>query len=120
MTSLPRSEQNAEHWRPTGTLPGIIGENGGCVRSPCRDVPSRPSRTRQRKRGLGKTKAEARNNHGTDTYFRKAPCLDSLDFDRKRDCRRIPGTSSEVQGAGSDGWYLSKESNPADEYLANL
>jgi hypothetical protein len=31
MTSLPRKEQNAEHWRPAATLLGIIGENGGCV-----------------------------------------------------------------------------------------
>ncbi len=31
MTSLPRTEQNAEHWRPAATLLGIIGENGGCV-----------------------------------------------------------------------------------------
>lgn len=31
MTSLPRAEQNAEHWRPAATLLGIIGENGGCV-----------------------------------------------------------------------------------------
>ena len=31
MTSLPREEQNAEHWRPAATLLGIIGENGGCV-----------------------------------------------------------------------------------------
>jgi hypothetical protein len=31
MTSLPRAEQNAEHWRPAATLLGITGENGGCV-----------------------------------------------------------------------------------------
>jgi hypothetical protein len=31
MTSLPRNEQNAEHWRPAATLLGIIGEKGGCV-----------------------------------------------------------------------------------------
>ena len=31
MTSLPRDEQNAEHWRPAATLLGIIGETGGCV-----------------------------------------------------------------------------------------
>ena len=31
MTSLPRAEQNAEHWRPAATLLRIIGENGGCV-----------------------------------------------------------------------------------------
>ena len=31
MTSLPREEQNAEHWRPAATLLGLIGENGGCV-----------------------------------------------------------------------------------------
>jgi hypothetical protein len=31
MTSLPRKEQNAEHWRPAATLLAIIGEKGGCV-----------------------------------------------------------------------------------------
>jgi hypothetical protein len=31
MTSLPRAEQNAEHWRPAATLLGIIGEKGGCM-----------------------------------------------------------------------------------------
>jgi hypothetical protein len=31
MTSLPRSEQNAEHWRPAATLLAIIGERGGCM-----------------------------------------------------------------------------------------
>jgi hypothetical protein len=31
MTSLPREEQNAEHWRPAATLLGTVGENGGCV-----------------------------------------------------------------------------------------
>ena len=31
MTSLPRAEQSAEHWRPAATLLGFIGENGGCV-----------------------------------------------------------------------------------------
>lgn len=31
MTSLPRAEQNAEHWRPAATLLAIIGERGGCV-----------------------------------------------------------------------------------------
>jgi hypothetical protein len=31
MTSLPREEQNAEHWRPAATLPAIIGERGGCM-----------------------------------------------------------------------------------------
>jgi hypothetical protein len=31
MTSLPRAEQNAEHWRPAATLLSIIGEKGGCV-----------------------------------------------------------------------------------------
>jgi hypothetical protein len=30
MTSLPRKEQNAEHWRPAVTLLAIIGEKGGC------------------------------------------------------------------------------------------
>jgi hypothetical protein len=31
MTSLPRDEQNAEHWRPAATLLAIIGERGGCM-----------------------------------------------------------------------------------------
>jgi hypothetical protein len=31
MTSLPRAEQNAEHWRPAATLLSIIGERGGCM-----------------------------------------------------------------------------------------
>jgi hypothetical protein len=31
MTSLPRAEQNAEHWRPAATLLAIIGEKGGCM-----------------------------------------------------------------------------------------
>jgi len=31
MTSLPRNEQNAEHWRPAATLLAIIGERGGCM-----------------------------------------------------------------------------------------
>ena len=31
MTSLPRAEQNAEHWRPAATLLAIIGERGGCM-----------------------------------------------------------------------------------------
>jgi hypothetical protein len=31
MTSLPREEQNAEHWRPAATLLAIIGERGGCM-----------------------------------------------------------------------------------------
>jgi hypothetical protein len=31
MTSLPRGEQSAEHWRPAATLLGIIGERGGCM-----------------------------------------------------------------------------------------
>jgi hypothetical protein len=31
MTSLPRTEQNAEHWRPAATLLRLIAENGGCV-----------------------------------------------------------------------------------------
>ena len=31
MTSLPREEQNAEHWRPAATLLAIIGEKGGCM-----------------------------------------------------------------------------------------
>src|SRR4051812_30708091 len=31
MTSLPREEQNAEHWRPAATLLGLMGESGGCV-----------------------------------------------------------------------------------------
>jgi hypothetical protein len=30
MTSLPREEQNAEHWQPAATLLAIIGERGGC------------------------------------------------------------------------------------------
>jgi hypothetical protein len=30
ITSLPRAEQNAEHWRPAATLLAIIGEKGGC------------------------------------------------------------------------------------------
>jgi hypothetical protein len=31
MTSLPKSEQSAEHWRPAATLLAIIGERGGCM-----------------------------------------------------------------------------------------
>jgi hypothetical protein len=31
MTSLPRDERNAEHWRPAATLLAIIGEKGGCM-----------------------------------------------------------------------------------------
>jgi hypothetical protein len=31
MTSLPRKEQNAEHWRPAATLLAILDEKGGCV-----------------------------------------------------------------------------------------
>jgi hypothetical protein len=31
MTSLPRKEQNAEHWRPAATLLAIIGQKGGCM-----------------------------------------------------------------------------------------
>jgi hypothetical protein len=31
MTSLPRKEQSAEHWRPAATLLAIIGEKGGCM-----------------------------------------------------------------------------------------
>jgi hypothetical protein len=31
MTSLPRAEQNAEHWRPAATLLAIIGKRGGCM-----------------------------------------------------------------------------------------
>jgi hypothetical protein len=31
MTSLPRAEQNAEHWRPAATLLAIIGDRGGCM-----------------------------------------------------------------------------------------
>jgi hypothetical protein len=31
MTSLPRAEQNAEHWRPAVTILAIIGEKGGCM-----------------------------------------------------------------------------------------
>jgi hypothetical protein len=31
MTGLPKSEQNAEHWRPAATLLAIIGEKGGCM-----------------------------------------------------------------------------------------
>lgn len=31
MTSLPRAEQNVEHWRPAATLLTIIGEKGGCM-----------------------------------------------------------------------------------------
>jgi hypothetical protein len=31
MTSLPRTEQNAEHWRPAATLLAIIGDRGGCM-----------------------------------------------------------------------------------------
>jgi hypothetical protein len=31
ITSLPRSERGAEHWRPAAVLLKLIGENGGCV-----------------------------------------------------------------------------------------
>lgn len=31
ITSLPRDERSAEHWRPAATLLRLIGENGGCV-----------------------------------------------------------------------------------------
>ena len=31
MTSLPREEQNGEHWRPAATLLAILGERGGCM-----------------------------------------------------------------------------------------
>jgi hypothetical protein len=31
ITSFPKSEQAAEHWRPAAVLLKLIGENGGCV-----------------------------------------------------------------------------------------
>jgi hypothetical protein len=31
MTSLPRKERGAEHWRPAATLLALIGEKGGCL-----------------------------------------------------------------------------------------
>jgi hypothetical protein len=31
MTSLPRNERGAEHWRPAATLLKIIGEDHGCM-----------------------------------------------------------------------------------------
>jgi hypothetical protein len=31
MTSLPRPERGAEHWRPAVTLLSVIGEKGGCL-----------------------------------------------------------------------------------------
>jgi hypothetical protein len=31
ITSLPRRERSAEHWRPAAVLLKLIGENGGCV-----------------------------------------------------------------------------------------
>jgi hypothetical protein len=46
MTSLPREEQNAEHWRPAATLLAIIGERGGCMFLAERAVHAEPNRTR--------------------------------------------------------------------------
>lgn len=31
MTSLPKPERGAEHWRPAVTLLSVIGEKGGCL-----------------------------------------------------------------------------------------
>ena len=31
ITSLPKSEQAAEHWRPAAILLKLVGENGGCM-----------------------------------------------------------------------------------------
>jgi hypothetical protein len=31
VTNLPKSEREAEHWRPAATLLGIIGERGGFI-----------------------------------------------------------------------------------------
>jgi hypothetical protein len=31
ITSLPKAERGAEHWRPAAVLLKLIGENGGCV-----------------------------------------------------------------------------------------
>jgi hypothetical protein len=62
MTSLPRNEQNAEHWRPAATLLAIIGKKGGCMffaeravvhglRKGVKDVPEpEPSRKAKRRR----------------------------------------------------------------------
>jgi hypothetical protein len=67
MTGLPRSEQNAEHWRPAATLLGIIGEKGGCVvfariavmhglRKGAKDAPPEYDPERPRDRPWGKRK----------------------------------------------------------------
>jgi hypothetical protein len=31
ITSLPKMERHAEHWRPAAVLLKLVGENGGCV-----------------------------------------------------------------------------------------
>jgi hypothetical protein len=67
MTSLPRSEQNAEHWRPAATLLAIIGEKGGCMffaelavrhglRKGVKDAPPEFDPGRKRDRPWGKRK----------------------------------------------------------------
>ena len=67
MTSLPRAEQNAEHWRPAARLLGIIGEYGGCVvfariavmyglRKGVQDAPPEYDQDRPRDRPWGKRK----------------------------------------------------------------
>jgi hypothetical protein len=71
MTSLPRAEQNAEHWRPAATLLAIIGEKGGCMffaeravafglRKGAKDSPAgvRPERKRDRPWGKRKLKRD--------------------------------------------------------------
>src|SRR6201991_3643408 len=67
MTSLPRAEQNAEHWRPAATLLAIIGERGGCMffaeravafrlRKGARNPPPEFDPERKRERFWGKQK----------------------------------------------------------------
>jgi hypothetical protein len=67
MTSLPRKERGAEHWRPAATLLAIIGERGGCMmfarmtvmhglRKGVKDAPPEFDPERKRDRPWGKRK----------------------------------------------------------------
>jgi hypothetical protein len=71
MTSLPRKEQAAEHWRPAATLLAIIGEKGGCLflakravafglRKGAKAAPPEFDPDRKRNRSWGKRKLKRR------------------------------------------------------------
>jgi hypothetical protein len=67
ITSLPRAEQNAEHWRPAATMLAIIGERGGCMlfarmavmHGLRKAVKDEPVFDHSRKPRIGQTQAEA-------------------------------------------------------------